>query len=56
MFYLTGYEQWQCTASSVPGMGFSGIAAGSLPDAVQRRNAGRCAQGRAGAAPERSEM
>ena len=27
MFYLTDYEQWQCTASSVPGMGFSGIAA-----------------------------
>ena len=31
-------------------------ATGSLPDAVQRRNAGRLAQGRAGAAPERSEM
>ncbi len=30
MFYLTGYEQWQCTASSVPGMGFSGIAAAFL--------------------------
>ena len=29
MFYLTGYEQWQCT-SSVPGMGFSGIAAAFL--------------------------
>ena len=27
LFYLTDYEQWQCTASSVPGMGFSGIAA-----------------------------
>ncbi len=25
--YLTGYEQWQCTHSSVPGMGFNGIAA-----------------------------
>ena len=30
MLYLTGYEQWQCTASSVPGMGFSGIAAAFL--------------------------
>ena len=30
MFYLTGYEQWQWTASSVPGMGFSGIAAAFL--------------------------
>ena len=30
MFYLTGYEQWQCTSSSVPGMGFSGIAAAFL--------------------------
>ena len=27
LVYLTDYEQWQCTASSVPGMGFSGIAA-----------------------------
>ena len=27
LMYLTDYEQWQCTASSVPGMGFSGIAA-----------------------------
>ena len=27
MMYLTDYEQWQCTASSVPGMGFNGIAA-----------------------------
>jgi len=27
LFYLTDYEQWQCTASSVPGMGFNGIAA-----------------------------
>jgi len=25
--YLSGYEQWQCTQSSVPGMGFNGIAA-----------------------------
>lgn len=25
--YLTGYEQWSCTQSSVPGMGFNGIAA-----------------------------
>lgn len=30
MFYLTGYEQWQCTASSVPSMGFNGIAAAFL--------------------------
>ena len=27
LLYLTDYEQWQCTTSSVPGMGFSGIAA-----------------------------
>ena len=26
-FYLTGYEQWECTTSNVPGMGFNGIAA-----------------------------
>ena len=26
-FYLTGYEQWECTTSTVPGMGFNGIAA-----------------------------
>ena len=25
--YLSGYEQWQCTQSSVPAMGFNGIAA-----------------------------
>ena len=25
--YLTGYEQWSVTQSSVPGMGFNGIAA-----------------------------
>ena len=25
--YQTGYEQWQCTHSSVPAMGFNGIAA-----------------------------
>ena len=30
LYYLTGFEQWQCTASSVPGMGFSGIAAAFL--------------------------
>lgn len=30
MFYLTGYEQWQCTQSSVPSMGFNGIAAAFL--------------------------
>lgn len=28
--YLTDYEQWQCTASAVPGMGFNGIAAAFL--------------------------
>lgn len=27
MLYLTDFEQWQCTSSSVPAMGFSGIAA-----------------------------
>ena len=27
MFYLTDLEQWSCTATSVPGMGFNGIAA-----------------------------
>lgn len=27
MLYLTDYEQWAVTASSVPGMGFNGIAA-----------------------------
>lgn len=26
-FFLTGYEQWSVTQSSVPGMGFNGIAA-----------------------------
>ena len=26
-FYQTGYEQWECTTSTVPGMGFNGIAA-----------------------------
>ena len=30
MLYLTGYEQWQCSTSSVPGMGFNGIAAAFL--------------------------
>ncbi len=30
LFYLTGFEQWQCTASSVPAMGFNGIAAAFL--------------------------
>ena len=27
LLYLTDYEQWQCTTSSVPSMGFNGIAA-----------------------------
>ena len=26
-FYLTGFEQWECTKASVPAMGFNGIAA-----------------------------
>ena len=30
LFYLTGFEQWQCSASSVPAMGFNGIAAAFL--------------------------
>ena len=30
LFFLTGFEQWQCTQSSVPGMGFNGIAAAFL--------------------------
>ena len=30
LLYLTGFEQWQCTHSSLPGMGFNGIAAAFL--------------------------
>ena len=30
LLYQTGYEQWQCTYSSVPSMGFNGIAAAFL--------------------------
>ena len=30
MFYLSGIEQWSCSQSSVPGMGFNGIAAAFL--------------------------
>ena len=30
MLYLTGYKQWQCSQSSVPAMGFNGIAAAFL--------------------------
>ena len=30
LLFLTGFEQWQCTQSSVPGMGFNGIAAAFL--------------------------
>ena len=30
MLYLTGYEQWSCSQSSVPAMGFNGIAAAFL--------------------------
>ena len=30
MFFLSGYEQWATSQSSVPGMGFNGIAAAFL--------------------------
>lgn len=30
MLYLTGFEEWSCTQSSVPAMGFNGIAAAFL--------------------------
>ena len=30
MLYLTGYMRWECTQSSVPGMGFNGIVAAFL--------------------------
>ena len=30
MLYLSGIEQWSCSQSSVPGMGFNGIAAAFL--------------------------
>ena len=30
LFYLTGFTRWECTQSSVPGMGFNGIAAAFL--------------------------
>ena len=30
MLYLTGYEQWQCSTSSVPAMGFNGISTALL--------------------------
>jgi len=30
MLYLTGFEEWSCTQSSVPPMGFNGIAAAFL--------------------------
>ena len=30
MLHLTGYEQWQCTHSAVPAMGFNGISAAFL--------------------------
>ena len=30
LLFQTGYEQWQCTYSSVPAMGFNGIAAAFL--------------------------
>jgi len=29
-FYLTGFEQWMCSSTSVPAMGFNGIAAAFL--------------------------
>jgi len=30
LLFLTGFEKWSCTQSSVPAMGFNGIAAGFL--------------------------
>ena len=30
LFFLTGFSRWECTQSSVPGMGFNGIAAAFL--------------------------
>ena len=30
LLFLTGFEQWQCSQSSVPGMGFNGIAAATV--------------------------
>ncbi len=30
LFYLTGFEQWSCSQSAVPAMGFNGIAAAFL--------------------------
>ena len=30
MLYLSGYEQWDCGQTSIPGMGFNGIAAAFL--------------------------
>lgn len=30
MLYLTGFEEWSCTQSSIPAMGFNGIAAAFL--------------------------
>ena len=30
MLFLTGFEQWQCTQSSIPGMDFNGFAAAFL--------------------------
>ncbi len=30
LLFLTGFEQWQCTQSSIPSMGFNGIAAAFL--------------------------
>ena len=30
ILFLTGFEQWQCTQSTVPAMGFNGIAAAFL--------------------------
>lgn len=30
LLYLTGFEEWECTQSSVPAMGFNGIAAAFL--------------------------
>jgi len=30
LLFLTGFEQWSCTQSAVPAMGFNGIAAAFL--------------------------
>ena len=44
LLYLTGYEQWQCTHSSVPNMGFNGICAGERLDVMAARRIQSCPQ------------